>query len=93
MKVQSGDTTNREAVASNYYWGKIFNEHIKDFRRERFGLAPNNLLNYGYAIVRAAVARALIGSGLLPTLGIHHHNKYKQLFAWQMILWNHTDHM
>ena len=47
-----------------------------DWVRTRFGEYPNNLLNYGYAILRAAMARALIGSGLLPTFGIHHHNKY-----------------
>ncbi len=46
------------------------------FVRDRFGKPPNNLLNYGYSIVRACVARALVGSGLLPTLGIHHKNKY-----------------
>ncbi|MEW5799343.1 MAG: type II CRISPR-associated endonuclease Cas1 [Bacteroidota bacterium] len=48
----------------------------KKFVRDRFGDPPNNLFNYGYAILRAAVARALAGSGLLPTIGIHHHNKY-----------------
>ena len=49
---------------------------IRGFRRDREGVPPNNLLNYGYAILRAVVARALVGSGLLPTLGIHHHNRY-----------------
>ena len=44
--------------------------------RGREGAPPNNLLNYGYAILRACVARGLVGSGLLPTLGIHHHNRY-----------------
>jgi CRISPR-associated protein Cas1 len=47
-----------------------------EFRRERFGPPPNNLLNYGYAILRALVARSLVASGLLPTLGIHHRNQY-----------------
>lgn len=51
----------------------MFDEH---FTREREGDAPNSLLNYGYAIVRAVVARSLVASGLLPTLGIHHHNRY-----------------
>ena len=46
------------------------------FVRGREGEPPNNLLNYGYAILRAVIARALVGSGLLPTLGIHHHNRY-----------------
>jgi len=72
--VKSGDTTNREAVAAKYYWKNLFD--IPDFFRDRYGFPPNNLLNYGYAILRAAVARSLTGSGLLPTLGIHHHNRY-----------------
>ena len=72
-KVLSGDTTNMEGVAASQYW-KTFFEH--DFRRERFGDYPNNFLNYGYAILRAATARALSGSGLLNTLGIHHKSKY-----------------
>jgi len=71
--VLSGDTTNREAVAAAYYWKHIFDF---DFKRERAGKYPNLFLNYGYIILRAAVARALSGSGLLNTLGIHHHNKY-----------------
>ncbi|MCU0434246.1 MAG: type II CRISPR-associated endonuclease Cas1 [Bacteroidia bacterium] len=75
-QVKSGDITNEEAQASRYYWGVIFEEFKVSFRRERMGMPPNNLLNYGYTILRAAVARALTGSGLLPTLGIHHRNKY-----------------
>jgi len=73
--VKSGDTDNLEARAAAYYWGSIFPE-ISDFRRGREGIPPNNLLNYGYAILRAVVARSLVGSGLLPTFGIHHHNRY-----------------
>lgn len=72
-KVQSGDPDNKEARASRIYWPLLFGDA---FRRRRHGNVPNNLLNYGYAVLRAAVARALTGSGLLPTLGIHHHNKY-----------------
>lgn len=72
-KVLSGDTSNMEAVAANFYWKSFFEI---DFKRERFGNYPNNLLNYGYAILRAATARALSGSGLLNTLGIHHKSKY-----------------
>lgn len=72
-KVQSGDTSNMEGAAAAHYW-KVFFEI--DFRRERFGDYPNNFLNYGYAILRAATARALSGSGLLNTLGIHHKSKY-----------------
>ena len=56
--------------------GKTFSRHFCEFRRERYGPPPNNLLNYGYAILRAVVARALVGSGLLPTLGIFHRNQY-----------------
>ncbi len=70
--VKSGDTDNHEARAAVYYWANMFD----DFTRDREGLPPNNLLNYGYAILRAIVARGLVGSGLLPTLGIHHHNRY-----------------
>lgn len=72
--VRSGDPDNLEARAAAYYWKFLFG--IDDFVRDRDGVPPNNLLNYGYAILRAVVARALVGSGLLPTLGIHHHNRY-----------------
>ncbi|CAM1333758.1 type II CRISPR-associated endonuclease Cas1 [Tenacibaculum aestuariivivum] len=72
-KVLSGDSDNREAVAAAYYWKHLFDFN---FKRERYGCYPNLFLNYGYIILRAAVARALSGSGLLNTLGIHHHNKY-----------------
>ena len=73
--VRSGDPDNFEARAAFYYWQNLFGD-IDDFTRERYGSFPNNLLNYGYAILRAIVARALVSSGLLPTLGIHHHNRY-----------------
>lgn len=73
--VKSGDSENNEAKAAAYYWKNIFPESLA-FRRERFGPPPNNLLNYGYAILRALVARSLVASGLLPTLGIHHRNQY-----------------
>lgn len=73
--VRSGDSDNLEARAAAYYWKNLFQD-IPGFTRDREGVCPNNLLNYGYAILRAVVARALVGSGLLPTLGIHHHNKY-----------------
>ena len=73
--VKSGDSDNCEARAAVYYWKNIFPEFLQ-FRRERYGPPPNNLLNYGYAILRAVVARALVCSGLLPTLGIHHRNQY-----------------
>ena len=74
--VLSGDTSNQEAQAARYYWKMLFNEEDPFFVRERFGEYPNNFLNYGYAILRATVARGLVSSGLLPTLGIHHRNKY-----------------
>ncbi len=76
VEVNSGDTMNLEARAAAYYWKTIFEKEIPGFTRDRFGPYPNNLLNYAYAILRATVARALVGSGLLPTLGIHHKNKY-----------------
>lgn len=74
-EVKSGDTDNMEARAAAYYW-KCMYASIDGFSRGRDGMPPNNLLNYGYAILRAVVARSLVGSGLLPTLGIHHHNRY-----------------
>ena len=74
-EVKSGDSDNLEGRAAAYYWKKLFG-HIADFNRDREGVPPNNLLNYGYAILRAVVARALVSSGMLPTLGIHHHNRY-----------------
>lgn len=73
--VKSGDPDNLEARAAAYYWKNIF-AGFDDFVRSRDGDYPNNLLNYGYAILRAVVARGLASSGLLPTLGIHHHNRY-----------------
>jgi len=72
-QVKSGDPDNYEARAAAYYWSSIFEI---DFNRGRFGEPPNNLLNYGYAILRAVVARSLVASGALPALGIHHRNKY-----------------
>lgn len=73
--VKSGDSDNLEGRAAAYYWKNVFPQ-LPGFTRDREGEMPNNLLNYGYAIVRAVIARALVSSGLLPTLGIHHHNRY-----------------
>lgn len=73
-QVKSGDSENMEARAAAYYWKNLF--PIDGFTRDRDADGPNNLLNYGYAILRAVVARGLVASGLLPTLGIHHHNRY-----------------
>ena len=74
-EVRSGDVDNHEARAAAYYWKNIFPD-IPNFVRGREEAPPNNLLNYGYAILRAVIARSLVSSGLLPTLGIHHHNRY-----------------
>jgi CRISPR-associated protein Cas1 len=74
-EVKSGDSENHEAKAAAYYWKRVFPSFL-EFKRERYGPPPNNLLNYGYAILRALVARSLVASGLLPTLGIHHRNQY-----------------
>jgi CRISP-associated protein Cas1 len=73
--VRSGDTDNNEAKAAAYYWKNLFPPAWL-FYRKRDGVPPNNLLNYGYAILRASIARALVGSGLLPTLGVFHRNRY-----------------
>jgi CRISP-associated protein Cas1 len=75
-EVKAGDAENHEARAAAHYWQRLFQPNIDVFYRDRYGDAPNNLLNYGYAIMRGIVARGLVASGLLPTLGIHHHNKY-----------------
>jgi CRISPR-associated protein Cas1 len=74
-EVKSGDSDNHEARAAAYYWGNLF-PTVPDFLRGRDEAPPNHLLNYGYAILRAVVARALVSSGLLPTFGIHHRNRY-----------------
>lgn len=71
-EVKSGDSTNMEGIAAQYYWKQLFD----DFTRERKGDAPNNFLNFGYAVLRSMVARALVCSGLHPTIGIFHRNKY-----------------
>jgi len=71
--VKSDDGDNREGFAARIYWNALFG---KEFIRDRFGNPPNMYLNYGYIILRSAVARALSGSGLLATLGIHHRNRY-----------------
>ena len=73
--VKSGDPDNNEAKAAAYYWSNLFPAAWMFFRK-REGPPPNNLLNYGYAILRATVARAIVGAGLLPTLGIFHRNRY-----------------
>ncbi len=73
--VKSGDSDNMEARAAAYYWKNLMPERA-GFIRGQDEDDPNSLLNYGYAILRAIVARALVGNGLLPTLGIHHHNRY-----------------
>jgi len=73
MNVKSADADNREGIAAKVYWSELFGA---DFVRSREGAAPNNLLNYGYTILRAAVARSIMGSGLFPSFGIFHRNRY-----------------
>lgn len=75
-KVKSGDTENHEAQAAQHYWPRLFG---KSFRRDYEAVGVNALLNYGYAVVRALVARAIVAGGLHPALGIHHHNQYNAL--------------
>lgn len=70
--VKSGDSTNMEGIAAQFYWKRMY----ENFSREREGEAPNNFLNYGYSIIRSIVARALVSSGLHPTIGLFHRNKY-----------------
>ncbi|OHB61335.1 MAG: hypothetical protein A2167_03865, partial [Planctomycetes bacterium RBG_13_46_10] len=73
-QVRSGDPTNIEARASKLFWQAYLQDVL--FRRDREGKPPNNLLNYGYMVMRAAVARAICSAGLLPSVGLHHRNKY-----------------
>ncbi|MCY4297868.1 MAG: type II CRISPR-associated endonuclease Cas1 [Flavobacteriaceae bacterium] len=73
-EVKSDDSSNCEAIAAAYYFQNIFD--VENFSRKRFGIPPNNLLNYGYSILRGIAARAIISTGLLVTLGIRHKNKY-----------------
>ena len=73
-KVRSGDPANVEAEAARRYWPVLFGD--VGFRRERYGGGPNQLLNYGYAVLRALVARAVCAAGLHPSLSLHHHNRY-----------------
>ncbi len=73
-KVRSGDPDNFEGQAAKYYWPRLFSPFT--FNRKRFGDPPNNLLNYGYAILRSVITRSIVSSGLLPNIGIHHRNKY-----------------
>jgi CRISPR-associated protein Cas1 len=75
-EVKSGDTENHEGRAAAYYWDNLFAATIPQFRRDPDGQPPNHLLNYGYAILRAMVARGLVASGLFPALGIFHKNQY-----------------
>jgi len=74
--VKSGDSDNREGISARIYWKSLFG---KDFVRDRDGYSPNNLLNYGYSILRSAVARALFGSGLNPAFGVFHRNRYNPM--------------
>lgn len=74
-EVKSGDAQNHEAIAAAYYFQSLF-DGVEGFSRNQKGVPPNNLLNYGYAILRAVTARALVSSGMLPSVGIFHRNKY-----------------
>lgn len=87
--VRSGDPDNLEARAAAYYWKNFFPNNSR-FIRGREEDDPNSLFNYGYAILRAIIARALVGSGLLPTFGIHHHNRYNAYCLADE--WNHIVH-
>ncbi len=73
-QVRSGDPSNIEARASKLFWSAYIQG--LEFRRDAEGKPPNNLLNYGYMVMRAAVARAICSAGLLPSVGLHHRNRY-----------------
>lgn len=74
--VRTADKTDLEGVAAAHYWQHVFKDEVELFIRDRGGAPPNNLLNYGYAILRAITARALVSSGMLPVIGLHHRNQY-----------------
>jgi CRISP-associated protein Cas1 len=74
-KVRSGDPDNYEGRAAAYYWKNFFPGDY-GFTRDPEGMAPNGLLNYGYTILRAATARAIVGSGLHPAIGLFHKSQY-----------------
>ena len=71
-RVLSGDTSNIEAQAARIYWPALFG---REFRRGRTGLPPNGLLNYGYTVVRTAVGRSIMASGLHPSVPLHHSHR------------------
>jgi len=71
-RVRSGDPDNLEAQGAQRYWPALFG---RDFRRDRAAADQNLWLNYGYAVLRAAVARAVVAAGLLPSIGVFHHNR------------------
>ncbi len=73
-KIRSGDPDNIEAQAARRYWSQLFEQD--GFKRDRFADDQNRYLNYCYAIVRALVARSLCATGLHPSIGVHHHNRY-----------------
>ncbi|WP_443939641.1 type II CRISPR-associated endonuclease Cas1 [Pedobacter sp. MW01-1-1] len=73
QNVKSGDASNMEGIAAQHYWKHLIS---RDFLRERFGDSPNPFFNFGYAVLRSMVARAIVETGLLPVLGIFHKNKY-----------------
>jgi CRISPR-associated protein Cas1 len=74
LQVRSGDPANLEARAARVYWQKVFGEI--EFRRDGEQDGLNACLNYGYAVLRAIVARSICGAGLHPSLTVHHHNRY-----------------
>ena len=78
-KVKSGDPSNMEATAARYYWKTLFGEAFRRRYHDDNDTGINALLNYGYAILRASVARSLVGTGLHPALGVHHQNQYDGL--------------
>lgn len=71
-KITSGDSTNIEAQAARHYWPRMMGP---DFRRDTAGEDANALLNYGYTVLRAATARAVVAAGLHPTIGLFHSNR------------------
>jgi CRISPR-associated protein Cas1 len=75
-EVKSGDSTNCEGLAAQYYWKALFG---KDFVRDQNADGVNSILNYGYSIIRAMIARSIVASGLHPAIGLFHHNQYNGL--------------
>ena len=75
-QISDDNISAKESQAASIYWKNIFKEYVPKFKRERDGIFPNNLLNYGYILLRALTVRAIVSAGMLPQISINHKNEY-----------------